>query len=51
MFTLYILHSQEHYLNYRNCVKCAIFVVRFNCFGTKSIIIREEHILWEYEIM
>jgi len=27
MFTLYILHSQEHYLNYRNCVKCKIFLV------------------------
>jgi len=51
MFTLYILHSQEQYINYINCVKYKIFLVDFNYFETKSFTIRDEHILLEYEII
>jgi hypothetical protein len=51
VYTLYILHSQEHNFNYKNYVKSTIFLVCFNYFETKSFSIRGDHILWEYEIM
>jgi hypothetical protein len=51
MFTLYILQSQEHYINYTNCVNCTVFLVHCTYFETKSFTIKDEHILWEYEIM